>query len=199
MRIANNAGTRGEARRQERMVDAKPVAAMAVPGELPPIRIAMPPQVAETDRIHAVHETRGHIDRPRLVDVGAAGVEVADRQRISGRASAERIDQRLPVRHLLLQIRHVNTGQPQHAEIDIDQPPRLVHAHAHRPAFDEPPPRRDQHAGTLRRRHQLRHMAIARCHQRGPQSLGRIAAAIFRQDQHIGIMPRDRGHDADQP
>ena len=65
------------------MVDAEAIAAVAVPGELPPIRIAMPPQIAKPDRVHAVHETRGRVDRARFIDIGTAGVEVADRQRVA--------------------------------------------------------------------------------------------------------------------
>src|SRR5829696_2822636 len=75
VRIADCPGASGQSRRQECVVDAKAVAARAVPGKLATIGISPAPQVAKPDRLDLVEKMRRRIDCARLVDIGAAGVE----------------------------------------------------------------------------------------------------------------------------
>ncbi len=67
----------------------------------------------------------------------------------------ERCNQRLPVWHLLQQIRHVDAGQPHRAEIDLDQTIRLRDIHAKHAMRGEAAASGDQHAGALWRRQQF--------------------------------------------
>jgi hypothetical protein len=181
------------------MVDAEAIAAVAVPGIFAPIRIAMPPQIPEADRLHAVHEVRRRVDGPGLVDIGATCVEVPDRQRRVIDPRGEHGNQRPPVRHLPQQVGHVNAGEPYHAEIDIDQAIRLRYIQTECTLRGEAAPRGDQHAGALGRWHELGDMPIPRGPQRSAQPVRRVAAAVFRQDQHVGIVAHQGSHDAGQP
>ena len=82
VRIADLAGASHEGWRQERMVDAEAVAARTIPGEFAAIGITPAPQIAKADLRHTVHKMRAGIDRTGLIDISAAGVEVADRERL---------------------------------------------------------------------------------------------------------------------
>ncbi len=127
----------------------------------------MPPQIAKADRLHAVHEMRRRVDRTRFVNERAAGIEIADRQRVIVHTRRERCKQRLPVWHLLQQIRHVDADQPYRAEIDLDQTMRLRDIHAKHTMRGEAAASGDQHAGALWRRQQFAAMAIpGQCQRR---------------------------------
>jgi hypothetical protein len=50
------------------VVDAKAVAAGAVPRKLPPVGVAPAPQIAKPDLFQLVHKMRRRVDRAGLVD-----------------------------------------------------------------------------------------------------------------------------------
>src|SRR5204863_249462 len=77
--IADRTGASGQGRRQKGVVDAEPVAARAVPGKFAALGIAPPPHIAEPDRLDRIQVMRRRVDRSRLVDIGAAGIEIGDR------------------------------------------------------------------------------------------------------------------------
>src|SRR4051812_1734131 len=98
VRIPHRSRARRQARRKERVIDAKAVAAVAVPRGFARIRITMSPQVAEADPVQADHEIRRRVQRPEFIDIGAARVEVADCPSVTVRTYGESPGQRLPVR-----------------------------------------------------------------------------------------------------
>jgi hypothetical protein len=78
VRVTDCAAARGQGIRKKGVVDAEAVSPGAEPGIFPKFRITAAPQVAKSDLGHSVHIVRGSVDGARLVEVGAAGVEVAD-------------------------------------------------------------------------------------------------------------------------
>ena len=182
------------------MVDAEAVAARRVPGEFADLGIAAAPQIAKPDRLDRVHVMGADIDRAGLVDIGAAGVEIADRERLGlQRFGGERGDQRLPIRHFLHQIRHVDAVDPQRAEIRPHHAAGIRHRFGDRSAIVEGLPRRDQDAVAASGRGRCGRMRIADRSQRGAQPLAGLAAAVFGDDQHIGLVLRQRGGNRRQP
>jgi len=134
-----------------------------------------------------------------LVEIGAAGVEIADRQRLAAGVEPEPVDQPLPIRHLLRQVRHIDAAEPQRPDLDRDKPVRFRQAIGEGRPLDEGPARGDEHAVAPRRRHRTRSMTIAERGQDLAQPLAGSAAAAFRNHQHIGIVPRQRRGDRRQP
>src|ERR1700730_13236346 len=86
------------------MVDAEPVTPGAETGIFAAIGITAPPQVTESDLLDRIHEMGCEmgcrVDRPRLVDICATGVEVADGQSMGSALRREGGDQRFPITDL---------------------------------------------------------------------------------------------------
>src|SRR5216683_1371680 len=97
------------------MVDAEPVTPGAEPGIFMAIGIAASPQVTEPDLLDRIHVMGCRVDRPRLVEICATGVEVADGQRMGSGLRREGGDQRFPIRDLREQVRHVNAALSRNA------------------------------------------------------------------------------------
>jgi hypothetical protein len=60
------------------MVDAKPIIPCAKPGILASVWMAMPPQIAKLDLLDRIHVMCCRVDRPRLVDICATSIKIAN-------------------------------------------------------------------------------------------------------------------------
>ncbi len=152
-------------------------------------------------RLDLIEKMGADIDRAGLVDIGAAGVEIADRHRLGAqRFGCQRRDQRLPVGHLLDEVRHVDA---------VDAKPRrnatrsMRHGSG-RLSLTGPPSSNGSRAAIktpllARRRHRRARMRDSRARPAPTAAAPRIAAAVFRDDEDVGVVPRQRLRDRRQP
>ncbi len=69
VRIPDDSGPRSELGGQESVVDAKPIAAIAVPGKFAALGMALPPQIAKADRRKLVQVMGRRVDRAGLIEI----------------------------------------------------------------------------------------------------------------------------------
>src|SRR5258708_24302113 len=117
------------------MVDTEPITSGAKPGVFASVWIAVTPQVAKPNLLDRIHIMRCSIDRPRLVEISATSIKVADGQRSGSALRGECSDQGFPVRDLREPVRPVDADDPEHGEIDADHPIRLGQSHFDGAAF----------------------------------------------------------------
>jgi hypothetical protein len=96
----------------------------------------------------------------RLVEVGAAGVEVADGKGVPA-GLAQGGDQHLPVGDFREEVRHVDADQPEHGELNSDHAVGLRQAAIDLAVVAERATGGDQHTAAARWRCEGRRMPIA--------------------------------------
>ena len=80
MGIVDGTGASSQFLGQKGMIDAEPVIPRAEPGVFAPVWIAVSPQIAKSDLLDRIHIMRCRVDRPRLVEICATSIKVADGQ-----------------------------------------------------------------------------------------------------------------------
>ena len=133
------------------MVDAEPIIPRAKPGVFASVRIAVPPQVAKPDLLYCIHIMCGRVDRPRLVEICTARIEVADGQRTISTRRGEGGDQRFSIGDLHEQVRHIDAEELERREIDTDHSVRLGQSRVDGAAVSKRAPGRDEHTVAARR------------------------------------------------
>jgi hypothetical protein len=113
------------------VIDAKPIAAMAVPGELPPFGKPVAPDILEAGRQDFVQKRRRAVSRTRFVEEGPAGIEIADRQSVPPGMWPGCFDQSFPVRNFRFQVGHIDAEHPHTGDSDGQHAPRLRHMLGH--------------------------------------------------------------------
>ena len=179
----------------EGVIDPEPVATVAVPTELPPVGVAVAPEVAESGGLNLIHEVGRDIGGAGFVQVWPAGVEVAYRQNGFVAALRQGPDKLLPIRNFYPQVRHVDAVDCFAANPSLDHPPGFGDGWADRADIGETPAGGDQDTVSAARRQLAGYVTVAQPFQFGMQRHRRWTVAVFGQDQQIGIQRGQRGAD----
>jgi hypothetical protein len=139
------------------------------------------------------------VDRPRLVEICATGVEVADGQRMASALRGEGGDQRFPIRNFREEVRHVDAAESERGEIDANHPVGLGQSHIDGTVFAKGTAGGDQHTVATGRWDKRRRVSVAKCVQSCAQSRRRRAPPIFGKNQYIGVLTLQRVGDSGQP
>src|SRR5215471_7739066 len=122
-----------------------PFVPRAEPGVFAPVWIAVPPQIAKPDLLYRIHIMRCRVDRPRLVEICATSIKVADGQCSVSARRREGSDQRFPIRDFRAQVWHVDADEAERGEIDTDHPIGLGQSHVQSAVSSKEAPGGDEH------------------------------------------------------
>src|SRR5215469_2765741 len=143
------------------MVDTESITSGAKPRVFASLWIAVTPQVVKPDLLDRIHIMRCRVDRPRLVEICATSIKVADGQCTVSAQRREASDQRFPIRDFRAQVRHVDTDEAKRGEIDTDHPIGLGQSNVDGAVSAKAAPGGDEHTVAAGRWDKRRCVAIA--------------------------------------
>src|ERR1700756_3680878 len=181
------------------MVNAKYIIPRAKPGIFASLWIAVPPQIMKPDLLECIHVMCCRVDRPRLVDIGATSIKVANGQCTARALQGEGGDQRFPIRDLREEVRHVDADEPECLEIDTDHPIGFGQPRADGAVFAKGAPGGDQHTVAAGRWEESGCVRIAERMQGSTKPQGRRTAATFGKNHDRGIVTLQRLGNSGKP
>jgi len=181
------------------MVDAKPVIPGAEPGIFASAWITVPPQIAKPDLLDRIHVMCCRVDCSRLVDIGATSIKIADSQCSAGALRGEGRNQRVPIRDLCQQVRHIDADEPERLKIDTDHPIGFGQPRADGAVFVKWTPSGDQHTVAASRWEESGCMPIAEQMQGCTKPRRRRTAAIFGKNHDLGVVTPQRLGNSGKP
>jgi len=142
---------------------------------------------------------RCRIDRPRLVDICATSIKVADGQCTLRALQGEGSDQRFPIRDLGTEVRQIDADEPEHVKIYTDHPIGLKQSHADGAVFAKGAPGGNKHTVAAGRWENCGCVPVAERMQGSRKPLRRRTAAIFGKNHDLGVVTLQRLGNSGEP